>query len=69
MEDVKIPVSEDTLRKAAQMLMNQKIHYQSKASDAATDERKKRWWLKSMEVAKVHEEICHALVEAEEAED
>ena len=68
MEDVKIPVSEDTLRKAAQMLMNQKIHYQGMASKARTDERKKLWWAKSMKVAEVHEAICRALVEAEDAE-
>lgn len=66
MEDMKIPVSEDTLRKAAQMLMNQKIRYQKKASDAATKERKERWWAKAVEVAEVHEAICRALIEAEE---
>lgn len=69
MEDMKVQISEDILRKAAQMLINLKIRYQKKASDATTDERKERWWLKSMEVGKVHEAICLALEEAEEQED
>ena len=69
MEDMKVQISEKTLRKAAQMLMNQKIRYQKKASDATNRERKERWWAKSMEVAEVYEAICRALLEAEEQED
>lgn len=69
MEDVKVQISEEILRKAAQMLMNQRLRYQKKASDANTDERKERWWLRSMEVAEVHEAICRALLEVEEQED
>ena len=69
MEDMKVQISEETLRKAAQMLMNQRIRYQKKASDATTRERKERWWAKSVEVAEVHEAICRALLEAEELED
>ena len=68
MEDMKVQISEETLRKAAQMLMNQMIRYQKKASDASTRERKERWWAKSVEVAEVHEAICRALLEAEELE-
>ena len=68
MEDVKVQISEETLRKAAQMLMNQKIRYQKKASDATIRERKERWWSKAVEVTEVYEAICRALVEAEEAE-
>lgn len=68
MEDMKIQISEEVLRKAAQMLMNQKIRYQKKASDATTKERKERWWSKAVEVAEVHEAICRALLEAEEQE-
>lgn len=68
MEDMKVQISEETLRKAAQMLMNQKIRYQKKASDATIRERKERWWSKAVEVTEVYEAICRALVEAEEAE-
>ena len=68
MKDVKIPVDEETLRKAAQMLMNQKIHYQELADKARNEERKERWLIKVLKVAGVHEAICRALVEAEEAE-
>jgi len=69
MEDVKVQISEDVLRKTAQMLMSLKIKYQRKASEARTDERKKLWWAKSAKVAEVYEAICKALVEAEEQED
>ena len=68
MENMKVQISEEVLRKAAQMLMNQKIRYQKKASDATTDERKERWKAKAMEVCEVHEAICRALLEAEEEE-
>ena len=68
MEDMKVQISEETLRKAAQMLMNQMIRYQKKASDASTHERKERWKAKAREVGEVHEAICQALVEAEEQE-
>ena len=69
MEDMKVQISEETLRKAAQMLMNQKIRYQRKATEATIRERKERWWQKSLEVAEVYEDICRALLEAEEQED
>lgn len=68
MEDMQVQISEETLRKAAQMLMNQRLRYQKKASDATILERKERWWARSVEVAEVHEAICRALVEAEEQE-
>lgn len=69
MEDMKVQISEDVLRKAAQMLMNQRLRYMKKASDASTHERKERWWTKSLEVSEVYEDICKVLVEAEEQED
>jgi len=69
MEDRKILISEDVLRKVAQMLMTLKIKYQQRASEARTDERKKLWWAKSVKVAEAYEAICRALVEAEELED
>ena len=68
MEDMKVQIGEETLRKAAQMLMNQKIRYQKKASDAITKERKERWWSRAVEVTEVYEAICKALVDAEEQE-
>ena len=69
MEDMKVQISEEILRKTAQMLMNQKIRYQRKATEASIKERKERWWSKSIEVAEVYEAICRALAEAEEQED
>ncbi len=70
MEDMmKVQISEAVLRKAADMLMNQKLRYLKKASDATTHERKERWKAKAMEVDAIHEAICWALVEAEEQED
>lgn len=68
MEDMKVQISEAVLRKAADMLMNQRLRYLKKASDASTHERKERWKAKAMEVDAIHEAICWALVEAEEAE-
>ena len=66
--EVKVPVSEDVLRKAAQMLINQRMRYQKKSGEAKTEERKQRWWTKAMEAGQVHEAICRALLEAEEQE-
>lgn len=68
MEDMKVQISEAILRKAADMLMNQRLRYMKKASDATTQERKERWKAKAMEVDNIHEAICWALVEAEEQE-
>lgn len=64
MEDMKIQISEEVLRKAAQMLMDKRIRYMKKASEAITHERKERWKAKAMEVNQVIEDICLALVEA-----
>lgn len=68
MEEMKVQISEETLRKAAQMLVNQRIRYQRKASEAGTEDLKTLWKLKSLKVAEVYEAICQALVEAEEQE-
>ena len=69
MEDMKVLISEEVLRKVAQMLTNQRIRYQRMASEARTEERKALWRLKSLKVSEVYEAICTALVEAEEQED
>lgn len=68
MEDVKVQISETVLRKAAQMLINQRMRYQKKSSDAKDETRKAHWWAKAMEAGEVHEAICRALLEAEEQE-